>query len=178
MYRWSLRDMKRGRIVIPVFVFCLAAVFIAVFFLGQASGASSTRVPGSESDPLVTASWVEAKINERMRGLSGNASTEAPAASREPVYITFPAPAYRVVSVPAGKKMLTGAGTEIILRSGNAKIVEGPGGGFSDLTLGANLSDGASVARDHLLLSPKDDGRGIVAGSNTIFLVRGDYNIK
>lgn len=178
MQRWSLRGLKRRRIVAPVFVFSLVAVFITVFFLGQALGAGTTRVPGSEGDPLVTASWVEAKIEERMKGLSGSVSTEAPAPSGEPVYITFPAPAYQVVSVPAGKKMLTGAGTEIILRSGSAKIVEGPGGGLSDLTLGTNLSSGANIARDHLLLSPKDDGRGAAAGTNTIFMVRGDYNIE
>jgi hypothetical protein len=74
--------------------------------------------------------------------------------------------------------MLTGSGTEIILRSGSARLVEGPGGGLSDLTSGTNLSDGDNIARDHLLLSPKDDGRGIMAATNTIFMVRGDYNLE
>ncbi len=181
MQNWSIRRIKglmRGRRALPVLVVSLAFFFITVFSLGQAFGADSTRVPGSENDPLVTASWVEAKINERLRQLegSGGAGTRPPAS--EPVYITLPAPTYQLVTVPSGRKMLTGSGTEIILRSGSARLVEGPGGGLSDLTSGTNLSDGDNIARDHLLLSPKDDGRGIMAATNTIFMVRGDYNLE
>ncbi len=176
MQNWSIKDLIRGRRALPVFIFSLAVLFITFFSLGQVSGADSTKVPGSENDPLVTASWVEAKISERLRQLEGGgAGTQPPAG--QPIYITLPAPTYQLVTVPSGRKMFTGAGTEIILRSGSAILMEGPGGGLSDLTAGSNLSEGDYLARDHLLLSPKNDGRGIVAATNTIFMVRGDYNL-
>ena len=177
MQNWSIKGLMRGRRALPVFVFSLAVLFIMVLSLGQAFSADSTRVPGSENDPLVTASWVEAKINERLRQLEGSGGAGMQPPAGEPVYITLPAPTYEVVSVSSGRKMLTGSGTEIILRSGSAILVEGPGGGLSDLTSGTNLSAGDNIARDHLLLSPKDDGRGIMATTNTIFMVRGDYNL-
>jgi hypothetical protein len=139
------------------------------FLMGQAAGANSALVPGSENDPLVTASWVEARLSAFSRGESS--------ASAQPVYITTPAPSFEVVNVPANKKV-TGSGTELILRSGKAKAVEGAGGGLSDLTEGRNLSSGDAVKANHLLLAIKEDGRGVVTESEAIFLVRGAYKIE
>ena len=172
----------------------LALVLIlAGFIMGQAAGANSALVPGSEGDPLVTASWVEAKLNafsqalkaeqnerqileDRMRQLEGG-GVERPSPG-QPVYITPEAPTYEVVAVSPGKKLLTGSGTEFILRSGNAKALGGSGGGLSNLTTGRNFSSGETIPRDNLFLSARDDGRGVVTSSETIFLVRGGYKIE
>jgi len=172
----------------------LALAFIlAGFILGQAVGANSSLVPGSEGDPLVTASWVDAKINafsqalrdeqkerqileDRMKQLEGG-GVERPSPG-QPVYITPQAPTFEVVVVSSGRKLLTGSGTEFILRSGNAKALEGAGGGLSNLTTGRNFSSGETIPRDNLFLSPRDDGRGVVTSSETIFLVRGGYKIE
>jgi len=147
----------------------LAAVSLFIgFLLGQGVAANTAPVPGSEDDPLVTASWVEA----RLRAVAGS-GVQPPG---QPVYIAAPAPTFKVVSVPAGRK-ITGAGTELILRAGRARAVGGAGGGLSDLTAGRNLSKGDKVEADHLLLLIKDDGRGVVAETDAIFLVRGEYKI-
>jgi len=166
------------------------ALLLIGFLLGHVAGADPNIVPGSESDPLVTASWVEARLSafsqalkeeqrerqileDRMKKLEGG---EQPAPGQPD--IISPAPTFQVVVVAPNKKVLTGTGTEIILRSGRAKAVEGAGGGLSNLTLGRNLSSGNLIEKDHLILSPRDDGRGIVTESEAILLVRGGYKIE
>lgn len=171
----------------------LALVFlIAGFVLGRAVGADPLAVPGSEKDPLVTASWVEAKLDafaralkeeqterqkleDRMRQLEGD-GVERPVPGT-PIPSIKP-PAFEIVVVPSGRKLLTGASTEIILRSGSGKAVEGPGGGLSNLTKGVELLSGDRIERDHLLLSPRGDGRGVIVEKDAIFMVRGEYRIE
>ncbi|MEW5919803.1 MAG: hypothetical protein AB1796_02385 [Bacillota bacterium] len=173
----------------------VAALFLlAGFVLGQGVGANTGMIPGSEQDPLVTASWVEAKLNafaqalkeeqqerqkleDRMRQIEG-VERPLPAQPGAPIRIVEPAPVYTVVVVEAGKKMLTGEGTEFILRSGRARaVVPIEGTGLVNLTTGKNLVDGDPIERDQLLLSPRDDGRGIITETQAIFLVKSKYRI-
>lgn len=177
--KWTSKWWRIGALA---FSFLLAG-----FILGQVANAGSTAAPGSEEDPLVTVSWVKTTISqalqeeqnkrqlleERLQKLEAG-EVERPLPT-EPVY---PAPVFEVVNVSSGEKLLTGAGTEIILRSGRAKVLAGPGGGLSDLTTGSNLSTGHQVKSDHLLLSARDDGRGVVLESQAILLVRGGYKIE
>jgi hypothetical protein len=137
--RWRKTESKWKRVL------TLALVFLMVgFFLGQAAGADSNAVPGSESDPLVTASWVEAKLDafsqalkdeqkerqileDRMQRLEGNGTEKPSPEETDDLTPGTPAPTFQVIIVASGEKMLTGTGTEFILRSGNAKAVEGSG---------------------------------------------------
>lgn len=183
----KLKEGNKGRFLAPALIFLLIG-----FLLGQVTVADSAPVPGSESDPLVTASWVEAKfeafsralkeeqlerqiLEDRMRQLEGSGA-ELPAPGQPPPPLT--APTFEVVAVNAGQKMLSGSGTEFILRSGQARAVAGAGGGLSDLTAGTNLAADEQIKRDHLLLSPREDGRGVAAQSAAIFLIRGGYKIE
>lgn len=177
-------------------VFLVFASLLVVFVLGKAAGANQTTAPGSEGDPLVTASWVEAKIDafakslkeeqterqkleDRMKLLEGNGVGAEWPLPGEGGYPAMPVPIYEVVVVPEDEFIFTGAGTEIILRSGKASAVVGPhGDGLSDLTAGVNLAQKDPVQRDHLIVSPRDDGRGILTLTEAIFLIRGDYKIK
>jgi hypothetical protein len=162
---------------------------LAVFLWGQAANAGPTA-PGSESDPLVTESWVKAYfsqalkeeqnkrqlLEERLQKLeAGGVERPLP---EEPGDPAVPAAGFEIVTVASGEKLLTGSGTEMILRSGRAKVLAGPGGGLSDLTAGCNLSTGDPVKADHLLLSSRDDGRGVVLESQAILLVRGGYKVE
>ena len=54
--------------------------------------------------------------------------------------------------------------------SGDARI--------ADLTGGADLMTGASVELNHLLLVPRNDGRGITAVTDIWVMVRGEYNVN
>lgn len=198
----SLKSVKKARLrtLLPggrwfLILAGVAALFLlAGFSLGQVAGANTGVTPGSEQDPLVTASWVEAKLDafrqalkdeqqerqkleDRMRQVEG-VERPLPSHPSEPVQIVEPAPAYKVVVVDAGKKMLTGEGTEFILRSGRARaLIPIEGTGIVNLTTGKNLVDGDLLEQDHLLLSPRDDGRGIITETQCIFLVKDKYRI-
>ena len=74
--------------------------------------------------------------------------------------------------------MLPGEGTEFILRSGLARaVVLIEGNGLTNLTTGRNLKHGDLIERDHLILSPRDDGRGIITETEVILLVKNKYRI-
>jgi len=169
--------LKKGMQLLPgrwllVTMAGVAVLFLLTgFFLGQAVGANPSVVPGSEQDPLVTASWVEARLNTFAQALG---ERPLPGVVRE----LEPAPVYKIVVVEAGQTMLTGEGTEFILRSGRARaLVPVKDTGLANLTTGKNLIDGEPIERDHLILSPRDDGRGIVTVTQAIFLVRKNYRI-
>ena len=170
----------------------IAVLFLLTgFFLGQSVAADSGLIPGSEQDPLVTASWVEAKLEALTRSLKEEFRERESQEDRmqqpeggerprpgEPIVIAGPAPAYTVVVVEAGKQMHTGEGTEFILRSGRVKaLVPLADTGLVNLTTGKTLNDGDLLERDNLLLSPRDDGRGIVTETQAIFLIKGLYKI-
>lgn len=173
------------------FSLTLAFLFLlAGFFLGRVAVADTGLIPGSEEDPLVTAGWVEARlstfsktIKAELSGLqieSGSSkSPESPPEQPAPgqiIAIPSSAPVYEVVVLQPGTRLLAGAGTELILRSGRARVIVAPGGGIVDLTSGKELGDKEVVPREHLLLSPRDDGRGALTETEVIFLIRGKFN--
>jgi len=133
----------------------------------QAAGTAST--PGSIDDPVVTKSYVDQAIaNGGAAGGSGGASE---AASLE------------IVTVPSGKILTaTEEGTEFIVRAGRAIAFSADKDGISDLTEGADITDGKRVSNNHLIVSPRP-GRGIApdpaaAGNQIIVMVRGAYEMK
>ena len=143
-----------------------ALLLLAVgFFLGQVAGAS-TNSPGSEGDPLVTVSWVEARLAAFSKDGTSGSGAENQAFT------------YELITLPKGAKLLTGTGTEFILRSGKAKSIAGAGGGIADLTAGQDLTNNVAIIRNHLLLSPKEDGRGVLMETESIFLIRGAYTTE
>ena len=134
-----------------VIVFSVFAVTVAV--------AAAADTPGSEGDPVVTKSYVDSQIAQLKS--SGTASGT-----------------YVVVEVKAGQKMLGKSGTEIILRSGEATAIDNGANGVSDMTAGKDLMTGQIIGQNHLLLVPKDDGRGIQAITDLFVMVRGAYSIQ
>lgn len=116
--------------------------------------------PGTINDPLVTKSYVDQKIAEL-----SNTSTEQNNT-------------YEVVFVPAGKVILGKQGSEIILRSGIAKAIDSTGGGLQDMTDGVDVVGGQDIARYHLMIIPREDGRGMLAEKDCTLMVRGGYEIR
>ena len=114
--------------------------------------AQTSPEPGSPGDPLVTQSWVTKYVDELT--------------------------ALEVVEVDAGQRLLGGAGTEFILRAGQATIIDSELGGLADVTAGGDLGLGVSVPRNHLLIVPRSDGRGMQATSDIIVMVRGSYSVE
>lgn len=130
--------------------------------------------PGSESDPLVTLSYVEKKIDQLKYYVDekiGNKNTDNKNVS-----------SWVVVEVPAGKSLICKDGTEIILRSGDSRaiaiVVNGIMNGLTDVTAGKDLAMEEKIIANHLLIVPRDDGRGARALTNCFFLVKGDYEVR
>ena len=126
---------------------------------------------GTDRDPLVTKSYVDKKINE-IKSYLDTKILNVNASSNE----------FIVVDVPEGKSIILGGGSEAILRSGQAraisKIRDGYDNGLADITGGKDLKMDELITLNHLLLTPRDDGRGAGAVIDSIFLVRGSYEIK
>lgn len=123
----------------------LAAVMVV--WLGKGQAAAEPVLPGSEDDPLVSRSYVDAKLR------------------------VF------VVEVPAGKELIGSAGTEIIVRSGSAAVIDSELGGLCDITAGRDLRLNEQAPANHLLIVPRDDGRGIKAETALFVLIRGSYKL-
>lgn len=130
--------------------------------------------PGSESDPLVTLSYVEKKIDQLKYYVDekiGNKNIDNKNVS-----------SWVVVEVPAGKSLICKDGTEIILRSGDSRaiaiVVNGIMNGLTDVTAGKDLAMEEKIIANHLLIVPRDDGRGARALTNCFFLVKGDYEVR
>lgn len=132
---------------------------ISVFALTVAATAAADT-PGSESDPVVTKSYVDSQIEQlKNNGVSSSGT-------------------YKPVQLTAGQRMIGSEGTEIILRSGEATAIDNGANGVSDITGAADLMTGQKVTLNHLLLIPRSDGRGILVSTEAYVMVRGSYTIQ
>lgn len=131
-------------------------ILAAIVIIGTAVF-NTFAAPGEENDPLVSKSYVDAQV----------ASVKAATGTT-----------FVVVRVDAGKKLMGEEGTEVIVRSGEATAIDNGQNGVSDLTAGVDLKTGQKAQLDHLLLIPRDDGRGIAAVSELYVMVRGGYTLQ
>lgn len=98
--------------------------------------------------------------------------------STEPQNVKF-----EIIELKAGKHLVIGDSTEMLLRGGKAVAVASNtgAGGLVDLTSGsgADIVGGQDIPLNHLLMSPRDDGRGLVVASDTAWImVKGAYTVK
>jgi len=126
--------------------FLVIAVLVALLLVSVVARATS-NVPGTEDDPVVSKSYLDARI-------------------------TFTA-----VELTGGQKLIGNGGTEMILRSGEASAIDNGANGISDLTAGIDLMTGEQVGLNHLIMVPRTDGRGITALTDAWVMVRGEYEI-
>ena len=140
----------RRRIAVRLLVAAISVVLVTGVAAGLA--ALSTRAvtgaapePGSPEDPLITKGYFDRYV------------------------------ALVVVNLPAGGKLVCEAGTEIVLRAGRATAMGSPLGGLADVTAGKDVQTGQPVSPNHLLIVPRNDGRGLQAVTDCILMVRGPY---
>lgn len=126
---------------------------------------AETFTPGSAQDPVVTKSYVDSKLIELENKLIGSGSQGT-------------SNAYSPLQILQGKTLLGGVGTEIIFRSGEATAIDNGLNGISDITSGTDLRTGEPLTLNHLLVIPKEDGRGITATTDIWVLIKGKYTIR
>lgn len=184
----------------------LLACMVLSFAMLAVSSAAGAGQPGSTDDPLVTKSYVDQKISQLAAQIgsgsgtsgTGNVSQATIDQLRTDVgdltkfiidalqqietlkgRVAALETGYTVVeNVQAGKKIILAGGSEAILRSGSATAIEGTNGGLVDASAGVDLKQGANVPLQHLLISSRSDGRGLLIKSASYLLVRGSYTIQ
>ncbi|TJX15192.1 hypothetical protein E9840_03775 [Tissierella creatinini] len=140
------------------------ALSAAVVLLGSTYAFSE---PGSESDPLVTLSYVNKSIDQLKSYIDEKLESKSKSSYE-----------LEIVDLKKGKFLIAKAGTEIILRGGKATAIVSELGGLQDITQGVDIGQGGEIPPYHLLLVPRNDGRGVYCTTDAIFMVRGDYEIR
>ncbi len=145
----------------------------------------------SSSDPLITLSYLRdvfkselmTEIDEKLADYSSNnydapeetgVETESQSTSDNAVSQN-----YEVIELTNGDALYAVSACEIILRSGSA-VCTAPDAnqGIADMTDASEIYNGYSLGKNHLCLIPRGDGRGVVATSESVYImVRGDYTI-
>lgn len=164
-------NKKKMRTVLCV---VLAAAGLTAFGALAAGGA------GSQSDPLVTLSYltdtftgqimdkVDASIAVRnaqlLQDLGGSGSAASGTAS-----------AYTAVTLAAGQTLYGEAGCEVLLRSGGASCGASASPGLVDATSGGSIEGGGALQANHLYLMT--DSRAVTSAEGAVLLVRGGYVI-
>jgi hypothetical protein len=152
----------------------LIVFLLASFFVFSAVDASAVFEPGTDQDPLVTMGYVEQRIEQLQYYVDKNFAKSGEAKS---TVSNTESPVFEVVKLEAGQKVLFGASTEFILRSGEASIISGENG-IADLTDGIDLTNTQAVPKNHHLLVPKADGRGFKCNTLVYVMIKGAYNVQ
>lgn len=155
---------------------------LAIALLSGTSLYAADSKIGTDSDPLVTKSYVDAKIAQ----VSGTSSVNSKVAaleelvsklSQEIAELEASKSSFEVVNLAAGKIIYGKQGSEMIVRAGTGNIVASSVGGVQDVTDGVDLAGGAAAPKNNLLIVPREDGRGIMAQTDMVIMVRGGYTI-
>lgn len=120
----------------------------ACLFLVYSAFAGTESDPGGSGDPLVTQSYVDQYVQ------------------------------WKVVELEVGQGLTGSAGTEIIVRRGQAVVIDPVGNGIPDVTSGVDIYAGSTVTNNHLLIIPRDDGRALGAKSDIVVMYRGGASVK
>lgn len=83
-----------------------------------------------------------------------------------------------VLELLADQRVLLGAGSEFVLRTGKALAIRGELGALVDLIAGRDLDAGENVPNNHLVLSPRDDNRGVKITADAWVLIKGSYILR
>ncbi|HQE06128.1 MAG: hypothetical protein WBJ82_03880 [Tepidanaerobacteraceae bacterium] len=142
----------------------LIIVAVAVVSFFAMSAYANIAEPGSEADPLVSRSYVDKvfhSLREYVDSKSGGSSS------------------FEIIYLEQGQVLIGNHSTEMILRSGIASAVDSGMGGLADVTAGKDIRHGENISQNHLLIVPRDDGRGVRAeNNNVVLMVRGGYTIQ
>lgn len=138
--------------------FSIVALIGFTLYFGQPSIAS-------EEDPLISLSYFNDQIGKLKEELG------APQGSASAVDL-------KIVNLTKGQTLIANQGSELILRAGEMTAVTSELGGLSDITLGRDIIQGEVVGKNHLLIVPRSDERGLYATTDSIVMVRGSFYIK
>lgn len=132
----------------------------AVIITGIVAAAVLMIAADSNSDSLITKGYVDNVLIPQMESIAGAGEQ------------------YAIVNLSKGDMLSCKAGCEFIIRMGTGKIVATPKGGICDVTSGVDLANGSAAPSNHHLIVPVSDGRGMVANTDMIIMIKGKYEIN
>lgn len=142
--------------------------YISLLTLVLAVGAVFAVNAASDDTTLATKSYIDDKINEVKALIATGDSTST---------VTAQGSSYTPVYVSVGQTIYGGEGTELILRAGKGNVVISGVDGIVDATTGSDLVQNAPVSKNHIMIVPRNDSRGIKVTEAAWFLVKGEYRI-
>ncbi|KEQ25254.1 hypothetical protein [Paenibacillus tyrfis] len=181
----------------------LATVILILLFttIVYADSNNTSTQPGSVDDPIITKSYFEQNVakqvadefakqsinEEKIKQLiaaelakQGGGSGTIPSTGSGTGNNAVPNSGLTVVKLQQGQTLYGGAGTEFIVRTGKVVAVSSDDNGIPDVTSGKDISAGATVELNHLLIVPRE-GRGVkpdAKNKQEVFvMVRGSYLI-
>lgn len=141
---------------------------------------------GTEDDPIVTKSYVD-EVVKSLNNSEDISTLEKRLETSEQLITMLSeeiqtlkeegSEGFEIVKVEAGSTLFGKQGSEMIIRSGEGKIIASTGGGIQDVTDGTDLMGGIAP-KNNMLIVPREDNRGIEAVKTMIVMVRGGYTIK
>jgi hypothetical protein len=183
------KNMIKKGINKKIFISVAAIILIVSFSIISGAGFMN---PGSEEDPLITLSYVEKRIEQiksyidqnfetinndskdlkakvdQLSSGSNNINTSGEVTSEK----------FQVVVAEAGNTIVFGESAEVIWRSGKATAIASENGGLSDVTGGVDLPTGEEIPLNHLLIIPRNDGRGAAVTVKSYVMIKGVYTIQ
>lgn len=145
---------------------------------------------GTQTDPLVTKSYVEKRLIEIEKKITDAAAVQTSqqvATAKTQLETLIKASNtggantstgdFSLIQVKSGDAIIMGENAQFVMRAGLATAIGGQGGGLSDLTAGKDLKNGENLETNHLILIPKNDGRGIKMTYDGWLMIKGSYQI-
>lgn len=159
---------------------CMVLICTSTIYIANASSSDTAVTPGSVNDPVITKSYFDQQIEKKITEVLANHTSsggKAPDPSAQPAPSTTN---LTIVELQQSQALYGGSGTEIIVRSGKVLVTSSDESGIADVTIGKDITNGAPVELNHLLIVPRE-GRGIKPdpkNKQDIFvMVRGSYSI-
>ena len=162
----------------------LAALTLTVFWL--CAGAALAAGGGSQSDPLVTLSYLTQtvqpdilrQVEERANTRQADLMTQFEHRLDQLQGGTGGSAAYTLVTLSSGDRLELEAGCELMLRVGSAAVNSATEPALIDMTTGGTLANAGSLVQNHLYMATIPD-RTVTASAGTVkLLVRGGYSIR
>lgn len=155
-----------------------------------AFGVTAAAAYDSSEDPLVSLSYLTKifktelleELNDTIESEIARRMDNLDLSQYQPSY-EEPAPTasstYEVIELSWGDALYAAGACDIMLRSGSAYcIAPDASQGIADYTSGTEIYNYQYLTKNHMCLIPRGDGRGIMADSESVFvMVRGEYTI-
>lgn len=157
------------------------AIISSLTTFAMLTGVIIAADPGSSSDPLITLSYFNEKIDEfreeLLENFDSSKSEDDKEENKAETEIDLSSVTFKILNLKAGSTLKCGEGTEFIIRTGDMKALASAAGGLSDVTDGVNIDGDKIVPKNHHIVIPRDDGRGLKAVTGGAIMIKGKYEV-